>query len=113
MNDSIVEQLHQIDFDTTSNTLIPVLDGMLDSAESWMGDDYHTTGVLTILTAFRSVCEKFDCDLSEHPQLKLKYDDLCQRLLRWFEHRDSKGDAKTALCWQKLAALTRLFMDET
>jgi hypothetical protein len=77
-----------------------------------MVDDYHTTGVLTILTAFRSVCEKFDCDLSEHPRLKLKYEDLCHRLLRWFEDRDSKGDEKAALYWQKLASLTRLIMDE-
>lgn len=107
MNDPIVEQLNDLHFDGTWEALIPLLEGMLDRAEAWIADDYHTTGVLTILTAFLAVCERFGCDPTEHPKLKTRFDDIAKRVLEWFEHRDAKGDAKAAAYWQKLALLTR------
>ena len=111
MNDLIVEQLNDLHFDGTWEALIPLLNDLLDRAESWMADDYHTTGVLTILTAFLAVCEKFGCDPAEHPKLKTRFDDIAKRLLVWFEHRDAKGEAKAAVYWQKLALLTQQIAD--
>ena len=111
MIDPLVEQLNDLHFDATWEALIPLLDDLLGRAEGLMADDYHTTGVLTILTAFRAVCDKFECDPAEHPRLKTRYDDISNHLLDWFEHRDSKGGAKAALYWQTLATLTQQIAD--
>ena len=78
-----------LDFDGAWETLIPMLSRILESAESLLSrsDEYHTTQVMTLLVAFRSLTETFDCKPSENTLLADRYNKIAVQMLRWFEHR--------------------------
>ncbi len=97
-----------VHFDGVWETLVPILSELLNSAESWLDrkDEYHTTEVMTMLVAFRSVASAFECDPAENDLLAQRYENLASRLVEWFESRALVQKEKQKE-WEMFANLAR------
>ncbi len=105
---SLIDEMLCVHFDGVWETAGPIFLDLLTLAESWLDrpDEYHTTQVMTMLMAFRSIATTIHCHPSDNVALAQRYEHIASRLVAWFEARADAQAAKRSE-WEMFAKMAR------